>query len=161
MPSDREIRDRRRLAIREILLHDEPVLHQHDLVNRLQELPSWPETAVVLLYDDSDGSYDHVPPPLVNTSQTGADALTGPGRCGAAAPRLAGYQGRCGYGPRLPFLVISPWSRVDHVDLAGVDARHPQLPADERAAERVARRRDGAAHAHRRDVELRHVVRLL
>ena len=35
MPSDREIRDRRRQAIREILLHDEPVLHQHDLVSRL------------------------------------------------------------------------------------------------------------------------------
>jgi len=37
MPSDREVRDRRRQAIREILLHDEPVLHQHDLVNRLRE----------------------------------------------------------------------------------------------------------------------------
>jgi transcriptional regulator of arginine metabolism len=37
MPSDREIRDRRRQAIREILLHDEPVLHQHDLVSRLRE----------------------------------------------------------------------------------------------------------------------------
>jgi len=38
MPSDREVRDRRRQAIREILLHDEPVLHQHDLVNRLRDL---------------------------------------------------------------------------------------------------------------------------
>ena len=37
MPSDREVRDRRRQAIREILLHDEPVRHQHDLVNRLRE----------------------------------------------------------------------------------------------------------------------------
>src|ERR1700759_2686037 len=37
MPSDREVRDRRRQAIREILLHDEPVLHQHDLVSRLRE----------------------------------------------------------------------------------------------------------------------------
>lgn len=37
MPSDREIRDRRRQAIREILLHDKPVLHQHDLVSRLRE----------------------------------------------------------------------------------------------------------------------------
>lgn len=36
MPSDREVRDRRRQAIREILLHDEPVLHQHDLVDRLR-----------------------------------------------------------------------------------------------------------------------------
>jgi transcriptional regulator of arginine metabolism len=37
MPSDREVRDRRRAAIREILLHDEPVHHQHDLVTRLRE----------------------------------------------------------------------------------------------------------------------------
>jgi phospholipase C len=29
---------------------------------------------------------------------------------------LAGYQGRCGYGPRLPLLIISPWARVNHVD---------------------------------------------
>jgi transcriptional regulator of arginine metabolism len=36
MPSDREVRDRRREAIREILLNDEPVLHQHDLVDRLR-----------------------------------------------------------------------------------------------------------------------------
>ena len=87
-----------------------------DFVNRLQQLPTWPETAVIILYDDSDGSYDHVLPPLVNSSQTGADALTGPGRCGGPTPRLAGYQGRCGHGPRLPFLVVSPWSRMNQVD---------------------------------------------
>ena len=92
-----------------------------DLVNRLQQLPTWASTAVLILYDDSDGSYDHVVPPLVNTSRTGADALTGPGRCGGSAPPLAGYQGRCGYGPRLPFLVISPWSRVNHVDHTRTD----------------------------------------
>jgi phospholipase C len=86
------------------------------MVNRLQRLPSWRDTAVIIMYDDSDGSYDHVLPPLVNTSQTVADARTGPGRCGDAPPRLGGHQARCGYGPRLPFLMISPWSRVNHVD---------------------------------------------
>jgi phospholipase C len=68
------------------------------------------------MYDDSDGSYDHVMPPIVNSSRTPADALSGPGRCGDGAPTLAGYQGRCGHGPRLPFLVISPWSRANYVD---------------------------------------------
>lgn len=87
-----------------------------DLVNRLQRVPSWRDTAVIIMYDDSDGSYDHVMPPILNTSQTAADALTGPGRCGDRAPGLGGYQGRCGHGPRLPFLVISPWSRVNFVD---------------------------------------------
>ncbi|HEY4588735.1 MAG TPA: hypothetical protein VII86_05885 [Thermoanaerobaculia bacterium] len=37
MPSDREVRDRRRQAIREILLNEEQVLHQHDLVDRLRK----------------------------------------------------------------------------------------------------------------------------
>ncbi len=87
-----------------------------DLVTTSERLPSWKSTAIVILYDDSDGSYDHVMPPIVNTSQTSADALTGPGQCGTRPPRLGGYQARCGYGPRLPFLVISPWSRVNFVD---------------------------------------------
>jgi phospholipase C len=87
-----------------------------DVTNRLQRLPSWRDTAIVIMYDDSDGSYDHVMPPIVNTSQSSADALTGPGLCGSQPPRLAGYQGRCGYGPRLPFLAISPWSRSNFVD---------------------------------------------
>ena len=26
------------------------------------------------------------------------------------------FQDRCGYGPRLPFLVISPWSKINFVD---------------------------------------------
>jgi phospholipase C len=87
-----------------------------DVITRLERLPSWEHTAVVLMYDDSDGSYDHVMPPIVNTSQTSADALTGDGQCGTRPPRLGGYQGRCGYGPRLPLVIVSPWSRVNFVD---------------------------------------------
>ena len=30
--------------------------------------------------------------------------------------RCAGEQGRCGFGPRLPLLVISPWARSNFVD---------------------------------------------
>ncbi len=78
------------------------------LVNTLERLPTWRRTAVVIMYDDSDGAYDHVMPPIVNDSQTVDDALTGPGLCGTKVPILAGYQGRCGYGPRLPLLIISP-----------------------------------------------------
>jgi len=78
-------------------------------INRLQRLPEWRSTAVIIAYDDSDGWYDHVMPPIVNQSNTDADSLTGPGSCGAA-PEGA-YQGRCGYGPRLPLLVISRWAK--------------------------------------------------
>jgi phospholipase C len=87
-----------------------------DTINRLERLPSWRSTAVVIMYDDSDGGYDHVIGPIVNDSQTSVDALTGPGQCGTRPPSLGGYQGRCGYGPRLPLLIVSPWARVNHVD---------------------------------------------
>jgi len=90
-------------------------------INFLQSQPEWPNTAVVILYDDSDGWYDHQIGPIVNTSQTAADALTGNGFCGTAPPVLAGVdtshaQGRCGYGPRQPFMVISPWAKHNFVD---------------------------------------------
>jgi phospholipase C len=91
-------------------------------INFLQTLPTWSSTAVVIMYDDSDGWYDHQVGPIVNTSQVaGVDALTGAGFCGTQAPTLGGsdgpsVQGRCGYGPRLPMLVISPWARTNFVD---------------------------------------------
>jgi phospholipase C len=87
-----------------------------DTVNGLQRLPSWKDTAVIVMYDESDGSYDHAMPPIVNTSQSSADALTGTGQCGTKPARLGGFNGRCGYASRLPFVVISPWSKVNFVD---------------------------------------------
>jgi phospholipase C len=48
-------------------------------------------------------------------SSTAADALSGAGICGAGTP-LGGVQARCGYGPRLPLLVISPYSKINFVD---------------------------------------------
>ena len=65
-------------------------------------------------YDDSDGLYDYGQPPLVNASNTARDALTGPGACGQSQP--GADQGRCGYGPRLPLLVISPYAKRNFVD---------------------------------------------
>jgi phospholipase C len=96
----------------------DPLDEQHfivDTVNRLQKSPEWKNTAVILAYDDSDGWYDHQMSPVVNNSQSTADALTGTGMCGARTP-LAGYQNRCGYGPRQPLMVFSPYSKVNFVD---------------------------------------------
>lgn len=92
-----------------------------DTINFLMQRPEWKDTAVVINWDDSDGWYDHQIGPIVDQSQTAQDQLTGPGLCGSAAPALAGItgphaQGRCGYGPRLPLLVISPWVRANVVD---------------------------------------------
>jgi phospholipase C len=92
-------------------------------INFLETLTTWSNTAVIIMYDDSDGWYDHQMGPIVNTSTGTADALTGPNSCGTAANSLRGLDpanphalGRCGYGPRLPLLVISPWARRNFVD---------------------------------------------
>jgi len=86
-------------------------------INHLEMLPTWQHTAVVISYDDSDGWYDHVMGPVLSESQTGVDALTAPGQCGASGAHApSGQQGRCGLGPRLPLLVVSPWARRNFVD---------------------------------------------
>ncbi len=93
-----------------------------DTINHLERLPEWRSTAVVITYDDSDGWYDHVMGPVLTQSQTALDALTGAGQCGANADRTPnGQQARCGLGPRLPLLVISPWAQQNHVDHALTD----------------------------------------
>jgi phospholipase C len=82
-------------------------------INELQKSPSWPSTAVVIAYDDSDGWYDHVAPPQVNGSTDAAQDQAA--MCGTA-PVSGGYLDRCGYGPRTPLLLISPWAKSNHVD---------------------------------------------
>lgn len=98
--------------------YSDPIDEQQFLVetvNHLQRLPEWKDTAVVIAYDDSDGWYDHKPAPLVMPSKSQYDALNGDGTCGTGgAP--ATYQGRCGFGPRLPLLVISPYAKANYVD---------------------------------------------
>jgi phospholipase C len=95
-------------------------------INYLQSLSSWSETAIIIAYDDSDGWYDHVMPPIVNQSNAPDDALTGTGACGDGSSALPGLsaahaQGRCGYGPRLPLLLISPYAKANYVDHALTD----------------------------------------
>ena len=100
------------------------------VINALQRSPFWDSTAVIVAYDDSDGWYDHVMPPVVNQSLSTADALTGPGACGdgtstalpgGAPANLTHAQGRCGYGPRLPMLLISPWAKKNYVEHTVLD----------------------------------------
>jgi phospholipase C len=53
-------------------------------INAIMQSPEWKHTAIFLTWDDYGGFYDHVPPPHVDIY---------------------------GYGPRVPLLVISPYSR--------------------------------------------------
>jgi len=98
--------------------YSDPLDEQEFLVkeiNALEQTDAWPSTAVIIAYDDSDGWYDHAFSGVTNPSTSVADALTGTGMCGTGTP-LAGQQGRCGYGPRQPFLLLSPWSKRNAVD---------------------------------------------
>lgn len=91
-------------------------------INRLEALPTWRSTAIIIAYDDSGGWYDHQFGPAVYGSNATVDALTGAGSCnapGSAVPVSdtgVAEQARCGLGPRLPFLVISPYARSNYVD---------------------------------------------
>jgi phospholipase C len=96
--------------------YSDPIDEQHFLVhtiNELQKSPEWKSTAVVIAYDDSDGWYDHVAAQISNSSHTADDAAI----CASStAPVRGGYAERCGPGPRLPLLVISPYAKTNFVD---------------------------------------------
>jgi len=86
-----------------------------DTINTIESNPAWAtSTAIIVTWDDSDGWYDHQMGPILSQSNTTADALTGAGHCGTAPAHAK--QGRCGYGPRIPILVISPYAKANFVD---------------------------------------------
>jgi phospholipase C len=70
-----------------------------DAVNRIAASKYWSQSAIVILWDDSEGDYDHVPPPITEI---------GPGSGNVPADYL-------GNGPRVPLMVISPFSKTNTV----------------------------------------------
>jgi len=96
-------------------------------VNAIMESPFWRDTAIIITYDDSDGWYDHQAGPIINQSADPVyDAIkgspgiivggTGTGSCGTGTLRPGAYNDRCGFGVRMPFLLISPYARRNFVD---------------------------------------------
>jgi phospholipase C len=117
--------------------YSDPVDEQNfiiSVVNAVADSPMWASTAIVILYDDSDGWYDHQAPPIVNVSASAADALNGASLCNSGAQQTGAApttplkgndnnpaQGRCGYGSRIPLLVLSPYAKKNFVDHTLVD----------------------------------------
>ena len=64
----------------------------------------WAKTVFILTYDESDGHFDHVPPPVPD-----------PGTKGETVNGIP-----IGLGFRIPTLVVSPWSRGDRRVLSDV-----------------------------------------
>jgi phospholipase C len=91
------------------------------LINFIQQQPAWKDTAIFVTWDDSDGWYDHAfTAPSHASFDAQADQLDGAGKCGTGtAPEGVGgkpVNGRCGPGTRIPFLVVSPFARPNHID---------------------------------------------
>jgi phospholipase C len=98
--------------------YSDPLKEQTFIVNTINTIEKskfWGSTAIIIAYDDSDGWYDHQMSPIVNPSATVSDAVSGAKLCGNGIP-FGGIQGRCGYGPRQPLLVVSPWAKANFVD---------------------------------------------
>ncbi len=55
-------------------------------------------------------------PISTSTTPSKPGNITSSGVCGPAPTGAPPGAGRCGYGPRLPFLVISPWAKENYVD---------------------------------------------
>jgi phospholipase C len=104
--------------------YSDPLDEQNFLVseiNAIQKSKYWHDTAIVIAYDDSDGWYDHAAPKILNGS---ADAANDAAICTNAVAKVgvtAGYADRCGPGPRLPMLVISPFAKTNYIDHTPVE----------------------------------------
>ncbi|HTV06638.1 MAG TPA: alkaline phosphatase family protein [Acidobacteriaceae bacterium] len=75
------------------------------VVNTVARSPYWKDSVIIVVWDDSEGFYDHVPPPQFE-------------QCPDKEP--------CGDGPRVPLILISPYAKSgaivknpgDHVSFA-------------------------------------------
>ncbi|HEX5324053.1 MAG TPA: alkaline phosphatase family protein [Capsulimonadaceae bacterium] len=66
-----------------------------EMINAIANSRYWKKCAIIITWDDSQGAYDHVPPPIRSFGPDGAPLSD---------------------GPRVPFLLISPYSRTHIVD---------------------------------------------
>jgi phospholipase C len=95
--------------------NSDPLDEQTFLVNTINSIEKskyWSSTAIIVTYDDSDGWYDSAVPPIVNGSN---DAATDTALCTSKPVTVGNNTDRCGYGQRLPMLVISPYTRDNYV----------------------------------------------
>jgi len=63
-------------------------------LNAIAASPYWAQSAIIITWDDAEGDYDHVPPPIVNY---------GPDKTAQS------------FGPRVPLILISPYAKLGYV----------------------------------------------
>jgi phospholipase C len=97
------------------------------VVNAVLQSPNWPRILLVWCYDEHGGVYDHVPPPAAIPPDPIAPVLNPTDVPGAYDT----------YGPRVPAVVVSPYSRPgavtnvvhDHTSILATIAAKWNLPA--------------------------------
>jgi phospholipase C len=104
------------------------------VVQAVMESPAWPRTLLVWTFDEGGGYYDHVPPP----------AAVAPDDTGPDWPAPA-YTGFAQYGFRVPAVVVSPWSRREHVTSVVHDHTSILAMVERKWNLPALTRRDGAA----------------
>ncbi|MDQ1034954.1 phospholipase C [Streptomyces sp. V3I8] len=74
----------------------------------------WAKTALFITYDENDGFFDHLVPPLPpQSAERGRSTVdVGPDLFAGSPTHVAGPYG---LGPRVPMLVVSPWSKGGYV----------------------------------------------
>ena len=74
------------------------------LIDALTANPAvWAKTVFILNYDENDGFFDHVPPPVpATTPAMGQSTVATTGEVYGGQP--------VGLGPRVPMIAVSPWS---------------------------------------------------
>jgi phospholipase C len=70
----------------------------------------WSKTVLFHMYDENDGFFDHVPPPVAPQGTAGEYVTVSP-----LPDDADGTAGPVGMGFRVPMLVLSPFSRGGHV----------------------------------------------
>lgn len=74
-----------------------------EIVQAVKSSNYWPNTAIIVLFDEGGGFYDHVPPPQLSNLPTGW---------------LPGGQG---LGFRVPVILISPYARTNYISNQQMD----------------------------------------
>ena len=80
--------------------------YSSSMINAVMHSPAWPKTALLFMYDEHGGYYDHVPPPAAIPPDDIPPAVA-PAPGAPAAWNI--------YGLRVPAYVISPFAKRDYV----------------------------------------------
>ena len=94
-----------------------------NILNALTSNPAvWASTVFLITYDENDGFFDHVPPPVPPTSTGGKSNVStaaefyNSGSAKSASDGSKQGDQQIGLGVRVPMFVISPWSKGGRVN---------------------------------------------